>query len=143
MTPRLPLVGNETGSNPPQVCIHYFPCAWFLSYSVAGTPDLEPSGSRPRQDSEVPTEGAEEGEAMDATNDDDTAMMSMMGLTGFGTTKVSTHLRYSRSARNSVVGETRRGQSRRRCKCQEAADMAPVHESVRVSSIIRERHLAN
>ncbi|TFK54949.1 hypothetical protein OE88DRAFT_1732236 [Heliocybe sulcata] len=31
--------------------------------------------------------GMEEGEAMDATNDDDAAMMAMMGLSGFGTTK--------------------------------------------------------
>lgn len=29
---------------------------------------------------------------MDATNKDDEAMMSMMGLTGFGSTKVSSHL---------------------------------------------------
>ena len=30
----------------------------------------------------------EEGEEMDATNEDDAAMMAMMGLSGFGTTKV-------------------------------------------------------
>jgi len=30
----------------------------------------------------------EEGEAMDTTNEDDTAMMAMMGMSGFGTTKV-------------------------------------------------------
>jgi hypothetical protein len=30
----------------------------------------------------------EEGEAMEAVNDDDEAMMAMMGLTGFGSTKV-------------------------------------------------------
>jgi hypothetical protein len=30
----------------------------------------------------------EEGEAMEAANDDDEAMMAMMGLTGFGSTKV-------------------------------------------------------
>ena len=60
-----------------------------LSPLPTGTPDREPSGSHPRQDSEVPAGGAEEGEAMDATNDDDAAMMAMMGLTGFGTTKVS------------------------------------------------------
>ncbi|TBU35919.1 hypothetical protein BD311DRAFT_860377 [Dichomitus squalens] len=49
----------------------------------------EPSSSRPRQDSAALTEaeGAEEGEAMEATNEDDAAMMAMMGLTGFGTTK--------------------------------------------------------
>jgi hypothetical protein len=31
----------------------------------------------------------EEGEAMEAVNEDDEAMMAMMGLTGFGSTKVS------------------------------------------------------
>ena len=41
-----------------------------------------------RQLSEMPTEEGEEGEAMDATNDDDAALMAMMGLTGFGSTKV-------------------------------------------------------
>lgn len=30
----------------------------------------------------------EEGEAMEAVNDDDEAMKAMMGLTGFGSTKV-------------------------------------------------------
>ncbi|KIP09594.1 hypothetical protein PHLGIDRAFT_126181 [Phlebiopsis gigantea 11061_1 CR5-6] len=40
-----------------------------------------------RQDSEAPVEDGEEGETMEATNDDDAAMMAMMGLTGFGTTK--------------------------------------------------------
>ncbi|KAI0374956.1 DUF1777-domain-containing protein [Pilatotrama ljubarskyi] len=55
--------------------------------SVTGTPEVEASGSRPRQESEAPTEGAEEGEAMEATNDDDAAMMALMGLTGFGSTK--------------------------------------------------------
>ncbi|KAI0665205.1 hypothetical protein C8Q70DRAFT_942818 [Cubamyces menziesii] len=55
--------------------------------SVTGTPEVESSGSRPRQESEAPTDGAEEGEAMDATNEDDAAMMAMMGLTGFGSTK--------------------------------------------------------
>ncbi|KAI0670323.1 hypothetical protein C8Q78DRAFT_1069948 [Trametes maxima] len=55
--------------------------------SLTGTPEVEPSGSRPRTDSEAPTDGAEEGEAMDATNEDDAAMMAMMGMSGFGTTK--------------------------------------------------------
>ncbi|KAI0807527.1 hypothetical protein C8Q74DRAFT_71616 [Fomes fomentarius] len=55
--------------------------------SSTSTRDPEPSASRSRQDSEVPIDGAEEGEAMDATNDDDAAMMAMMGMTGFGTTK--------------------------------------------------------
>ena len=37
----------------------------------------------------MPTDGeAEEGEEMDATNDDDAAMMAMMGMSGFGSTKV-------------------------------------------------------
>jgi hypothetical protein len=38
----------------------------------------------------MPAEDREEGEDMDmeATNNDDAAMMVMMGLSGFGTTKV-------------------------------------------------------
>jgi U4/U6.U5 tri-snRNP-associated protein 3 len=32
--------------------------------------------------------GEEEGEEMDAENEDDAAMMAMMGIGGFGTTKV-------------------------------------------------------
>ena len=50
----------------------------------------EPSTSQPRQDSEalVDADVAEEGEEMDATNDDDAAMMAMMGMGGFGSTKV-------------------------------------------------------
>lgn len=48
----------------------------------------EPTDARPRQDSEAPAvESGEEGETMDATNGEDEAMMAMMGLTGFGTTK--------------------------------------------------------
>ena len=47
------------------------------------------SGSdKPRLASEGAIEDGEDGEEMDATNDDDAAMMAMMGLTGFGTTKV-------------------------------------------------------
>jgi U4/U6.U5 tri-snRNP-associated protein 3 len=33
-------------------------------------------------------DAAEEGEEMEATNDDDAAMMAMMGMAGFGSTKV-------------------------------------------------------
>ncbi|KAI0703631.1 hypothetical protein BC835DRAFT_1318526 [Cytidiella melzeri] len=40
-----------------------------------------------RQLSEMPTEDGEEVEPMDATNDDDAAMMAMMGMSGFGSTK--------------------------------------------------------
>ena len=49
---------------------------------------LDSEEPKSRQDSEMPTEEGEEGEAMDATNEDDAAMMAMMGLSGFGTTKV-------------------------------------------------------
>ena len=35
---------------------------------------------------------AEEGETMDALNDEDEAMMAMMGMTGFGSTKVLTSM---------------------------------------------------
>jgi U4/U6.U5 tri-snRNP-associated protein 3 len=48
-------------------------------------PDIElPPTARPNLDPD-----AEEGETMDATNGDDEAMMAIMGLSGFGTTKVN------------------------------------------------------
>ena len=37
---------------------------------------------------DAPAEEVEEGEAMDAVNDDDADVMALMGLRGFGTTKV-------------------------------------------------------
>ncbi|KAG6865027.1 hypothetical protein C0991_005573 [Blastosporella zonata] len=43
----------------------------------------EPITSRPNLDPDAP----DEGEVMDAENDDDAAMMAMMGLAGFGSTK--------------------------------------------------------
>ena len=42
-----------------------------------------------RDISEAPMDDREEGEEMDATNEDDAAMMAMMGMSGFGTTKVN------------------------------------------------------
>ncbi|PCH38029.1 DUF1777-domain-containing protein [Wolfiporia cocos MD-104 SS10] len=47
----------------------------------------EPPPARPRQDSEMLVDGPEEGEEMDAANEDDADMMAMMGLSGFGSTK--------------------------------------------------------
>jgi hypothetical protein len=41
---------------------------------------------------QVDDDEAEEGEAMDTVNDVDEDMMAMMGMTGFGTTKVLTSL---------------------------------------------------
>lgn len=41
------------------------------------------------QDSEAPPDGIEEGEEMGVANEDDSDMMAMMGMSGFGTTKVS------------------------------------------------------
>lgn len=62
-------------------------CEWdnktILGLGCVGTDE-----PKSRQESEVPTEDGEEGEAMDDTNQDDEAMMAMMGLSGFGTTKV-------------------------------------------------------
>lgn len=57
----------------------------YLTHALTVCLELVPP---PRQGSEIPEEG-EEPEAMDATNADDEAMMAMMGLQGFGTTKVS------------------------------------------------------
>ena len=63
------------------------------SDGVASAGSVEPTS---RQVSEVPTEDREEGEEvdMDATNEDDAAMMAMMGMAGFGSTKV----RHNKSA---------------------------------------------
>lgn len=47
--------------------------------------------SRPNLDPDAPDDVIEEGEEMDATNEDDSAMMAMMGMSGFGTTKVWSH----------------------------------------------------
>jgi len=44
--------------------------------------------SRPNLDPDAPDDVIEEGEEMDAINEDDSAMMAMMGMSGFGTTKV-------------------------------------------------------
>jgi len=47
-----------------------------------------PPVPEPRTQSEDLENGQEEGESMDAMNQDDEAMMGMMGITGFGSTKV-------------------------------------------------------
>lgn len=46
------------------------------------------SQSRLNLDPDAPDLPNEDGEAMDDTNDDDAAMMALMGLSGFGSTKV-------------------------------------------------------
>ncbi|KAH9483982.1 U4/U6.U5 small nuclear ribonucleoprotein 27 kDa protein [Psilocybe cubensis] len=43
--------------------------------------------SKPNLDPDVPDHAEEEGEAVDNANDDEAAMMAMMGVTGFGSTK--------------------------------------------------------
>ena len=54
-------------------------------------PAAAPSSSRPNLDPDAPEEvDGEEGEEMEATTQDDEAMMAMMGMSGFGTTKVCT-----------------------------------------------------
>lgn len=55
------------------------------SYDLTDTTS-KPVISRPNLDPDAPDE--EEGEAMDAENEDDAAMMAMMGMSGFGSTKV-------------------------------------------------------
>jgi hypothetical protein len=55
----------------------------YKTYLVSSVPT-----SRPNLDPDASDDVGEEGEEIDATNEDDSAMMAMMGLTGFGTTKV-------------------------------------------------------
>ena len=57
----------------------------YMAYRSISVPILI---SRLNLDSDAADDVIEEGEAMDATNEDDTAMMAMMGMSGFGTTKV-------------------------------------------------------
>ncbi|KAF8232324.1 DUF1777-domain-containing protein [Tricholoma matsutake] len=54
-----------------------------------GTPSKSQSqpSTRPNLDPDASDEGDEEGEEMDVVNHDDAAVMVMMGLTGFGSTK--------------------------------------------------------
>ena len=57
-------------------------CLWMLTlYQVPLIPE-------PRVQSEGPENDQEEGESMDAVDQDDEAMMAAMGIAGFGTTKV-------------------------------------------------------
>jgi hypothetical protein len=55
------------------------------------TAATEPSSSKTRVnlDPDGPEPGEEEGEEMDAVGDEEAAMMAMMGMSGFGSTKVS------------------------------------------------------
>lgn len=53
-------------------------------------------------DPDAPDEGNEEGEEMDAVNDDDAAMMAMMGMTGFGSTKVCLNTNTSANQRSDL-----------------------------------------
>lgn len=71
------------------VQVYIFLLLSLLKMNVAlVAPIISGSTSRPNLDPDAPEEEGEEGEEMDATNDDDDAMMTMMGLSGFGTTKV-------------------------------------------------------
>ena len=49
---------------------------------------ISSSQSRPNLDPDAPDLPNEDGEAVDDTNDDDGAMMALMGLSNFGSTKV-------------------------------------------------------
>lgn len=59
------------------------------SEAVAPAPSA-PSTSRPNLDPDAPDDMGEDGEEMDVVNEEDAAMASIMGLSGFGTTKVGT-----------------------------------------------------
>jgi hypothetical protein len=48
-------------------------------------------------------DAGEEGEAMDAVGDDDAAMMAMMGMSGFGSTKVHHFVRRYSCTENALV----------------------------------------
>lgn len=74
----------------------------------------------------------EEGEAMEAVNDDEEAMMAMIGMTGFGSTKVliSLHICCSSFTLVLLEGPPRRWKPRWCRQRQETANMETVHEQV-------------
>jgi hypothetical protein len=75
--------------------------------------------------------GPEEGEAMEAVNDDDEAMMAMMGMTGFGSTKVLVSASLPCFPQSFALSGSARPRKPRRCgQCQESANMETVHEQV-------------
>lgn len=51
-------------------------------------PSAASSTSRPNLDPDAPDNVGEEGEEMDVIEEDDSVMMAMMGVNGFGSTKV-------------------------------------------------------
>jgi hypothetical protein len=107
-----------------------------VSIDLKPVPSITPSNSRPNLDPDSPVEDGEDRDAM-ATNEeeDDGAMMAMMGLSGFGTTKVLfcvLSLARIKIFRRFILGETSIRQPGRRCRCQKNADMETVHESVSV-----------
>ena len=61
--------------------------------------------ARPNLDPDAPDEGNEEGEEMEDVNDDDAAMMVMIGVAGFGSTKVLTLISVSLESYLFCTGE--------------------------------------
>ena len=87
------------------------------------------ASSKPNLDPDTPIE---EGEEMDVTTAEDDSMMAMMGLAGFGSTKVwISCLAHSHLPIIATTGQTCRGKPRRYYQRQENANLASIHESVR------------
>ena len=106
--------------------------AFLIIVSFLGSSaDAGPSSSQRRPNLD-PDAASEEGEAMDATNADEEAMMTAMGLAGFGSTKVCSFSNFYDLKFTLVTGQACRWQPRRLRQRQEDEDMASVHESVRV-----------
>jgi hypothetical protein len=86
--------------------------------------DLDPDGLEPGE--------AMDAEGADAGGDDDAAMMAMMGMSGFGSTKVCTPVTSARvrPADGAHAEQARGGQPGGRRKHHAGADMAAVHEPV-------------
>jgi xanthine/uracil/vitamin C permease (AzgA family) len=99
----------------------------------SGVPDdvPVPTSSKSILDPDTPIEDSEE---MDATTAEDESMMAAMGLAGFGSTKVWAFL-FTPSHLPIIAhtGQARRGKSRRYDQHQENANLASIHESVRLA----------
>lgn len=83
-------------------------------------------------DPDAPDHPEEEGEAMDEVNDDDAAMMAMMGVAGFGSTKVCLFSNPVKSMLTIIsIGKTCSRKPRRWGQHKKRTDMEAVHEQVR------------
>lgn len=117
-----------TSQLPPRMSAHHL-SLFFLSRLVE-TGKSQSSGSKLEHKKPLDDE-QEEGEEMDVINEDEDAMMAMMGMSGFGSTKVSSRATSWLDCLLVVLqGPARHWKSRGGRECQENTNLASVYEQV-------------